>query len=122
MSTCKIVLCFAATELLIEQTLVVTCLGKVDASRMWRVNEQRPLSALPSVLARAIAFGSVLVAGLAGALIGFTLVDLQCEGACDVPNAIGLVIGAGTGALGMGVVAVLVLRAVGEWKELEDKQ
>jgi len=89
---------------------------------MWRVNEQRPLSALPSVLARAIAFGSVLVAGLAGALIGFTLVDLQCEGACDVPNAIGLVIGAGTGALGMGVVAVLVLRAVGEWKELEDKQ
>jgi len=86
------------------------------------VNEQRPLSALPSVLARAIAFGSVLVAGLAGALIGFTLVDLQCEGACDVPNAIGLVIGAGTGALGMGVVAVLVLRAVGEWKELEDKQ
>jgi len=73
-------------------------------------------------LARAIAFGSVLVAGLAGALIGFTLVDLQCEGACDVPNAIGLVIGAGTGALGMGVVAVLVLRAVGEWKELEDKQ
>ncbi|MFM8835260.1 MAG: hypothetical protein ACKOFM_00135 [Actinomycetota bacterium] len=108
--------------MLIEQTLVVTCLGKVDASRMWRVNEQRPLSALPSVLARAIAFGSVLVAGLAGALIGFTLVDLQCEGACDVPNAIGLVIGAGTGALGMGVVAVLVLRAVGEWKELEDKQ
>ncbi|MFM7338166.1 MAG: hypothetical protein ACKOEH_11490 [Actinomycetota bacterium] len=86
------------------------------------MNEQRPLSALPSVLARAIAFGSVLVAGLAGALIGFTLVDLQCEGACDVPNAIGLVIGAGTGALGMGVVAVLVLRAVGEWKELEDKQ
>ncbi|MFM7829434.1 MAG: hypothetical protein ACKO92_06335 [Actinomycetota bacterium] len=86
------------------------------------MNEQRPLSALPSVLARAIAFGSVLVAGLAGALIGFTLVDLQCEGACDVPNAIGLVIGAGTGALGMGVVAVLVLRAVGEWKELEDNQ
>ncbi|MBM3805716.1 MAG: hypothetical protein FJW19_03600 [Actinobacteria bacterium] len=86
------------------------------------MSRQRPLSALPSVLARVIAFGSVLIAGIAGALIGFTLVDLQCEGACDVPGAIGLVTGAVTGALGMGVVAVLALRAVGEWKELEDNQ
>jgi len=86
------------------------------------MSRQRPLSALPSVLARVIAFGSVLIAGIAGALIGFPLVDLQCEGACDVPGAIGLVTGAVTGALGMGVVAVLALRAVGEWKELEDNQ
>lgn len=84
--------------------------------------QQRPLSALPSVLARAVAFISIIIAGIAGALIGFTLVDLQCQGNCDVPNSIGLILGAATGALGMGVVAVLVLRATGEWKELEDRK
>jgi len=84
--------------------------------------QQRPLSALPSVFARAVAFVSIIVAGIAGALIGFTLVDLQCQGDCDVPNSIGLILGAATGALGMGVVAVLVLRATGEWKELEDRK
>jgi putative effector of murein hydrolase len=84
--------------------------------------QQRPLSALPSVFARAVAYVSIIIAGIAGALIGFTLVDLQCQGNCDVPNSIGLILGAATGALGMGVVAVLVLRATGEWKELEDRK
>ncbi|MBJ7421931.1 MAG: hypothetical protein JHC58_03650 [Ilumatobacteraceae bacterium] len=84
--------------------------------------QQRPLSALPSVFARAVAYVSIIIAGIAGALIGFTLVDLQCQGDCDVPNSIGLILGAATGALGMGVVAVLVLRATGEWKELEDRK
>ena len=84
--------------------------------------QQRPLSALPSVLARVVAFVSILIAGVAGALIGFTLVDLQCQGDCDVPNSIGLILGAITGAIGMGIIAVLVLRATGEWKELEDRK
>ena len=84
--------------------------------------QKRPLSALPSVFARAVAYISIIIAGIAGALIGFTLVDLQCQGDCDVPNSIGLILGAATGALGMGVVAVLVLRATGEWKELEDRK
>jgi hypothetical protein len=84
--------------------------------------QDRRLSALPSVLARIVAFVSVIVAGFAGALIGFTLIDLQCQGACDIPNSIGLILGAITGAFGMGVVAVLVLRATGEWKELEDRK
>jgi hypothetical protein len=87
------------------------------------MNQQdRRLSALPSVLARIVAFVSIIVAGFAGALIGFTLIDLQCQGACDIPNSIGLILGAITGAFGMGVVAVLVLRATGEWKELEDRK
>lgn len=84
--------------------------------------QQRPLSALPSVLARVVAFASIVVAGFAGGLIGFTLIDLQCKGNCDVPNSIGLIIGAIIGAFGMGVVSVLVLRATGEWKELEDRK
>ena len=84
--------------------------------------ELRPLSALPSVLARIVAFIAILLAGLAGALIGFSLVDLQCLGSCDLPNSIGLIFGSVVGALGMGIVAVLVLRAVGEWRELDDRK
>ena len=84
--------------------------------------QDRRLSALPSVLARVVAFVSIIVAGFAGALIGFTLIDLQCQGACEIPNSIGLILGAIIGAFGMGVVAVLVLRATGEWKELEDRK
>lgn len=84
--------------------------------------QDRRLSALPSVLARIVAFVSIIVAGFAGALIGFTLIDLQCQGACVMPNSIGLILGAITEAFGMGVVAVLVLRATGEWKELEDRK
>ncbi len=80
----------------------------------------RPLSALPSPLARAVAFVAVLVAGAAGGLIGYALVDIQCSGNCAVPNGIGLFLGATLTAFGMGVVAVLVLRALGEWREIQD--
>ena len=80
----------------------------------------RPLSALPSPLARAIAFAGVILAGAAGGLIGYALVDLQCSGECAVPNGIGLFVGATLTAFGMGIVAVLVLRALGEWREIQD--
>jgi hypothetical protein len=78
------------------------------------------LSALPSPTSRIIAFVAVLVAGLAGGLIGYALVDIQCSGNCVVPTGIGLFLGASLTAFGMGVVAVLVLRALGEWRELQD--
>lgn len=80
----------------------------------------RPLSALPSPASRIIAFVAVLIAGLAGGLIGYALVDIQCSGDCTVPTGIGLFLGATLTAFGMGVVAVLVLRALGEWRELQD--
>jgi hypothetical protein len=79
----------------------------------------KPLSALPSPAARAVAFGSILLAGLTGGLIGHTLVSLQCDGDCAVPKGIGVYSGAVLGAAGMSVVAVLVLRAVGEWRQME---
>ena len=82
----------------------------------------RPLSALPSVLARIVAYIAILVAGLAGGLIGFSLIDLQCHGSCDLQNSAGLIFGSVVSASGMGIVAVLVLRAVGEWRELEDRK
>ena len=82
---------------------------------------QRPLSALPSPRARAAAFVAVLVAGFAGGLIGFTLVKLQCNGSCAASRGIGLLVGAVLAAGGMSIVAVLVLRAVGEWRQIEQR-
>ena len=81
-----------------------------------------PLSALPSPAARAAAFVAIIVAGAAGALIGYSLVELQCSGDCAVPLGLGVLVGAVVTAAGMSVVAVLVLRAVGEWRELQDRE
>lgn len=80
----------------------------------------RPLSALPSPLARAVAFVAIVLAGLAGGLIGSALVELQCEGDCALPRGLGILVGAVVAAGGMSIVAVLVLRALGEWRELGD--
>jgi hypothetical protein len=81
--------------------------------------DERPLSALPSPAARVAAFVAILVAGLAGGLIGYALVHIQCEGDCALPLGIGTFAGAVIAAGGMSIVAVLVLRAVGEWSEVE---
>jgi hypothetical protein len=81
----------------------------------------RALSALPSVGVRVAAFAAILLSGLAGALIGSSLVALQCDGDCAVPKGLGLLIGAVIAAGGMAVVAVLVMRAIGEWREIEDR-
>jgi hypothetical protein len=81
-----------------------------------------PLSALPSPLARAAAFAAIVLAGLAGALIGYSLVELQCDGDCGLPLGIGILLGAVSAAGGMSIVAVLVLRALGEWREIQDRQ
>lgn len=84
------------------------------------VTNERPLSALPSPFARMIAFISILIGGLAGALIGYTLVDIQYEGSSSVPLGLGLLIGAFITAGGTAIISVLVLRAAGEWRDLSD--
>lgn len=84
-------------------------------------SQDRQLSALPSPLARAIAFAAICIAGLTGGAIGYSLVDVQCSGSCHLGTGIGLFIGSLSGAIGMSVVAVLVLRAIGEWREISDK-
>lgn len=81
-----------------------------------------PLSALPSRGARALAFVSIILAGLAGGLIGYSLVSLQCSGECAVGKGLGSFVGAVLAALGMAVVAVLVLRASGEWREVRGRE
>ena len=82
----------------------------------------RPVSALPSVRARALAFAAIILAGAAGAAIGGSFVDLQCHGSCDTPIGIGAVAGGAAGAGGTGVVAVLTLRAMGEWKRIKEEE
>lgn len=79
------------------------------------------LSALPSTAARAMAFVSILIGGVAGGLIGYGLVDVQCDGDCGLPLGLGIFLGSVISAGGTAIVAVLVLRALGEWRELSDR-
>jgi hypothetical protein len=107
----------------------------------------RPYSpnALPSVAARLLAFLAILVGGLCGGLIGWSVTDLQCgssahgtvvigststtapattttttpkadDSGCSTWNAGGSLLGAVVGAGGTAVVSVLVLRAMAEWR------
>ena len=73
-------------------------------------------TALPSTQARALAFTAILVAGLCGGLIGFSVADLQCEGECTLVTLAATVGGALVAAAGVAIIAVLVLRAMSEWK------
>ena len=84
--------------------------------------DERPLSALPSPLARGVAFAAILLAGVCGALIGWSFVDLQCEGACSTPGGIGALVGGVSAAIGVSIVAVLTLRAMGEWKRIKEEE
>lgn len=86
------------------------------------MSDDRPLSAIPPVAARAIAFVVILLGGLAGGLIGYALVDLQCDGDCTVWKGVGLLVGALACAGGMAIVSVLALRAMGEWREITDRE
>lgn len=83
---------------------------------------ERPLSAIPPVTARVIAFVAIVLGGLAGGLIGYALVDLQYSGDSTVPAGVGLLVGAIACAAGLAVVAVLALRAMGEWREIADRE
>lgn len=82
---------------------------------------------LPSRTAYLLVFASVVLAGVLGGIIGYGIVDIgglsistHGSHATTQPAAtsklIGTLIGAGAGAIGVGIVAVLVLRAMAEWK------
>ncbi len=78
-------------------------------------------SALPSTGARVLAFAAILVAGLCGGLIGYAVVDLQCSGDCTTAAGVGGLVGAILFAVGVGVVAILALRAMGEWRVIQHR-
>ncbi len=78
-------------------------------------------TALPSVQARVLAFAGIALGGGCGGLIGWAFVNLQCTGSCDVPKAVGAVSGSLLSSIGVAVIAVLGLRAMGEWKRVQDR-
>ena len=80
------------------------------------------LSALPSPMARAVAFAGIIFAGVAGALLGYSLVRIPCAGDCGLPLGLGILTGAVLAAAGMSIVAVLVLRAIGEWRDIQQRE
>jgi hypothetical protein len=88
--------------------------------------EQPPTSdyaptSLPSLGARILAFSAIVLGGLFGGLIGYGFADLQCENGCaNRAGGFGL-LGAVIGAVGVGVVAVLALRAMGEWRTIQHR-
>lgn len=84
-------------------------------------NSDKPLSALPSPIARATAFVSILIAGAFGGFTGYALIKVQCSGDCHLQKGLGVLIGSVSFAVGMSIIAVLGLRAVGEWKEAQDR-
>lgn len=79
-----------------------------------------PESALPSVLARVLSFVSIFVGAAAGGLIGYAFADLGNFGgaAVGLVTFTGILVGAG----GVAVVAVLTLRAFGEWDTIRARE
>jgi hypothetical protein len=82
----------------------------------------RRISALPSVRARVLAFASILAAGICGGLIGSSYARVSCHGNCSTPEGIGGVTGAVFAAVGVAVIAVLVLRAMAEWRTIKEQR
>jgi hypothetical protein len=77
------------------------------------------LSALPSSVARILAFVSILAGGAIGAVIGYGVTKVSSTNASSSALGIGALLGALFIAGGIAVVAVLVLRAMGEWRALD---
>lgn len=85
--------------------------------------DDQQLSLRPPRKAFILAYLGVVLAGLLGAAIGGGLVDSMCTpsrgGGCGTPVAVGAIVGGVAGAVGVGIVAVLVLRAMHEWNEYQ---
>jgi hypothetical protein len=76
---------------------------------------------VPSPTARIVGLICILAAGAAGGFIGYAVTDLQCTGDCSVQTGIGGLVGAVIGAIGVGIVVQLALRAMFEWRAIEAK-
>ena len=79
-------------------------------------------TAAPSTLARVLALLAIVVAGLCGGLIGYSVTDLQCDDGCTTTAGLVGVLGALGAAIGVAVVAVLTLRAMAEWDAKEAQE
>jgi len=73
----------------------------------------QPIRAAPPSGARWLALASILIGGALGAAVGYGVGDLM--GGTSNWAAVGSLLGGLTGAIGVGVVANLALRAMNEW-------
>jgi hypothetical protein len=69
-----------------------------------------------------LAFVAILVGGACGGLIGYAVTDLQCANGCTTLSGIVGLIGAVIGAVGVGIVVVLALRAMSEWRTVQHRE
>ena len=72
---------------------------------------------LPSRTAFLLAFLSVVVAGCLGGIIGYGLGDISADDGGAAAPVLAALVGAVLAAGGVGIVAVLVLRAQAEWRK-----
>ena len=86
------------------------------------MDDERTDDGWPTPFAKFVAFGLIVLAGASGGLIGWAVVDLQCDGACTAPNGLGALIGAVIAAGGVGIVTVLALQALAEWRAQEGRR
>lgn len=73
----------------------------------------------PSTGARVIGFLAILLAGAAGAFIGYAVTGLQCHDDCVTATGLGGLVGAVIAAVGVAIVVQLALRAMSEWRVIE---
>jgi hypothetical protein len=71
---------------------------------------------MPTRTAYLLSFGAVVIGGLFGGIIGYGLADISSEDASTASKLLATFIGAVFAAGGVGIVAVLVLRAMAEWR------
>jgi hypothetical protein len=96
--------------------------------RSQSVNDQPPItstpaqSAAPSLTARLLALVAIVVAGACGGLVGYSVTDLQCTDGCTAWAGAFGVFGAVLAAGGVGIVSVLTLRAMTEWRTGQRQQ
>ena len=72
--------------------------------------------------ARVAAFVAVLISGTVGGLLGHAIGNAFCTADCATKSGLGLLFGAITVAAGMAIVAVIALRAMGEWTDIRDRE
>ena len=74
-------------------------------------------TALPSVLARAVAFGATVIAAVCGGFAGYATGIIGCSGACGDLALGAAAIGALAAGAGVAALAALVLRSMSEWAD-----
>jgi len=88
--------------------------GTVPAVPFQDLRAPEPIEAAPTTPVRWLAFTGILVGGLLGALVGYGIGDILYPN--SIGSAVGALLGGLTGAVGVGVLANLTLRAMNEWK------